>query len=299
MGYQKTHEGRGWRNAAYISLTIWTLICILPVVLLFMSSMTDETAIVQNGYSFFPAKFGFAAYQYLYAKVDVLIRAYGISIFVTVFGTGVGLVIMSMLAYPLSRNEFPYRRLFTFFVVFTILFNGGLVPTYLLYTKYLGIKNTVWALIFPYLFVRGFSVLMLKSYFRTSIPDSVIEAARLDGLGEIQILFRIVYPLATPVLATVALLQGILYWNDWFNGLIFLTKPNLFSIQNFLNRMLLDVQFMAAASDSAEVASQIAKLPSVTIRMAVAVIGILPMLIAYPFFQKHFVRGIAMGAVKG
>jgi putative aldouronate transport system permease protein len=276
-----------------------TAVCILPVVLLLMASITDESTIVRNGYSFFPAKFGSTAYEYLMVRKATILRAYGISASVTVVGTCCGLIVMSMLAYPLSRKDLPHRHLFTFLVVFTMLFNGGLVPTYLLYTQILHIKNTILALIVPNLLVGGFYVLMLKSYFTSSIPDAVIESAKLDGLDDFRMLFLIVYPLATPVLATVALLQGISYWNDWFNGLIYLTDSKLFSIQNLLNRILMDVQFMASSTMGAEAVSAVANLPSVTVRMAIAVLGVLPMLIAYPFFQKHFVRGIAMGSVKG
>jgi putative aldouronate transport system permease protein len=206
---------------------------------------------------------------------------------------------MAMLAYPLSRRDLPFRKVLTFYVVFTMLFSGGLVPTYLLYTQVLHMKNTIWSLIVPNLLVTGFNVLMLKSFFASSIPESVIESARIDGVGDCRMLFSIVFPLSTPVLSTVALLQGIQYWNDWFNGLIFLTDPKLYSIQNLLNRILSDVQFLSSNSLGAEAASQVANLPSVTVRMAIAVLGLLPMLIAYPFFQKNFVRGIAMGSVKG
>jgi ABC-type sugar transport system, permease component len=299
MRNARDSEGRSWRIAANVVMILATAVCILPVLLLIMSSVTDESTIVRNGYSFFPAKFGSTAYDYLMVRKATILRAYGISAFVTVAGTCCGLLVMSMLAYPLSRKDLPHRRLLTFVVVFTMLFNGGLVPTYLLYTQILHIKNTIWALLVPNLLVGGFYVLMLKSFFSSSIPDAVIESAKLDGLDDFRMLFQIVYPLATPVLATVALLQGIAYWNDWFNGLIYLTDAKLFSIQNLLNRILMDVQFMASSTMGAEAVSAVASLPSVTVRMAIAVLGVLPMLIAYPFFQKHFVRGIAMGSVKG
>jgi putative aldouronate transport system permease protein len=278
---------------------IATALCVLPVILLFMSSITDESAIVRDGYSFFPKKFGHTAYDYLSRQGLAILRSYGVSIFVTVIGTSVGLLVESMLAYPLSRRDLPGRNVFLFIVVFTMLFNGGLVPSYLLYTQVLHFKNTIWSLIVPNLLVNGFNILMLKSFFMSSVPDSVIESARIDGVGDARMLFLIVFPLSTPVLATIALLQGIQYWNDWFNGLIFLTDPKLYSIQNLLNRILTDVQFLSSNSLGAEAAAQVSTLPSVTVRMAIAVLGLVPMLIAYPFFQKNFVKGIAMGSVKG
>jgi len=297
--YARKREGLGWSIFAHALLTLATALCILPLVLLFMSSITDESTIVRNGYSFFPAKFGHTAYDYLIRQGSSILRAYGVSFFVTIVGTVAGILIMALLAYPLSRRDFPFRRGLVVYVVFTMLFNGGLVPTYLLYTQILHMKNTIWALIVPNLLVGGFNVLLLKNFFSSSIPDSILESARIDGAGDFKILFRIVFPLATPVLATVALLQGIQYWNDWYNGLIYLTNPRLFSIQNLLNRMLSDITFMSSVNLGAQGAAQIATLPSISIRMAIAVLGVMPMLVAYPFFQKHFIRGIAMGSVKG
>jgi len=285
--------------SAYVYLSVLTALCVLPVVLLMASSVTDETAIVRDGYSFIPKKLGYSAYDYLLREKWTLIRSYMVSIFVTVVGTSSGILIMSMLAYPLSRLRLPYRKGFLFYVVFTMLMNGGLVPYYILYTQVFHIKNTILALIIPNLLANGFNILLLKSFFQGSVPEEIIESARIDGVGDFRMLFSIIFPLATPVLATVALLQGIAYWNDWFNGLIFLTNPKLYSIQNLLNRILLDVQFLTSSNLDPMAAAQAANLPSVTIRMAIAVLGVLPMLIAYPFFQKKFVRGIAMGSVKG
>lgn len=299
MSAKRSTEGLGWRIAANAFLALATALCVLPVILLFMSSITDEAAIVRDGYSFFPRQFSGSAYDYIVRQKAAIITAYGVSIFVTVVGTAVGLIVMAMLAYPLSRRDLPHRKLFLFLVVFTMLFNGGLVPSYLLYTQILHLKNTLLALIVPNLLVSGFFVLMLKSFFASSIPDAIIESAKLDGVGDFRMLFSIVFPLATPVLATVALLQGINYWNDWFNGLIYLTEPRLFSIQNLLNRMLSDVQFLSSTNLGSQAVAQSSAIPSVTVRMAIAVLGVLPMLVAYPFFQKHFVRGIAMGSVKG
>jgi putative aldouronate transport system permease protein len=181
-----------------------------------------------------------------------------------------------------------------------LLFNGGLVPTYLLYTQYFDLKNTLLALIVPGLLMNGFNVLLMRTFFITSIPVPVLESAKIDGSGEFRILYAIILPLSLPILATIGLFQTIAYWNDWFNGLIYLTEPKLFSLQNILNRIMSDLQFLSNNSNLGVDASQgLAKLPGATVRMAIAVIGVLPILVAYPFFQKFFVKGIMIGAVKG
>ena len=209
----------------------------------------------------------------------------------------ISVTITTLLAYPLSRPELPHRNVFSFIVFFTMLFNGGLVPTYIMYTQVFHIKNTIWALIVPALLMNAFYVIMMRSFFTANIPDSLIEAARIDGAGELRILAQIVLPLSKPMMATLALMIGLGYWNDWLNGLYYLTDTRYFSIQNILNRMIADVQFLASASSVTSGIS--ANLPSVGIRMAIAVIGVLPILIIYPFFQKAFVKGIVIGGVKG
>lgn len=281
----------------HLIFILLVLACIVPFVLLVMSSFTSESALMQNGYSLFPKEFSLEAYKYLLQKGTTILRGYGITILVTVVGTLISVTITTLLAYPLSRPELPHRNAFSFIVFFTMLFNGGLVPTYIMYTQVFHIKNTIWALIVPMLLMNAFYVIMMRSFFTANIPDSLIEAARIDGAGELRILVQIVLPLSKPMMATLALMIGLGYWNDWLNGLYYLTDTRYFSIQNILNRMIADVQFLASASS---VASSItANLPSVGIRMAIAVIGVLPILIIYPFFQKAFVKGIVIGGVKG
>ncbi len=274
-----------------------TFACIFPFLLLLMSSFTSEAALMQNGYSIFPKEFSLEAYSYLVQKGLTIIRGYGITILVTTLGTTLAIIITTLLAYPLSRPELPHRNLFSFIVFFTMLFHGGVVPTYTMYTQVFHIKNTIWALIVPMLLLNAFYVIMMRSFFKANIPNALIEAARIDGAGEYRTLFQIVIPLSKPMMATLALMIGLGYWNDWINGLYYLTDANLFSIQNILNRMIADVRFLASASSVTASASS--SLPSVGIRMAVAVIGVLPVLAIYPFFQKSFVKGIVIGGVKG
>ena len=223
-----------------------------------------------------------------------------ISIFVTVVGACISLVMTTLMAYPLSRKDLPGRYFFSFFIFFTMLFNGGLVPSYIMWTQTFHIKNTVFALLVPNLLMGAFYVIMMRTYFSSNIPDAVIEAARIDGAGEMRILLTIVLPMSLPIIATLALLTGLGYWNDWLNGLYYVQNDKLYSIQVLLNRMLMDVQFLMSSTNTAAVGhQQMGPLPSTGIKMAVAVLGALPALIIYPFFQKYFVKGITIGAVKG
>lgn len=291
-------ENKRFQIISNIIMILVSISCIMPFILLIVSSFTDESAILKNGYSFFPSELSLTAYKYLIDNSSQIIHAYGITIFVTVVGTSASLIITAMLAYPLSRKDLPMRKFFTIIVVITLLFNGGLVPSYLIYTGTFHIKNTIWALIVPGLLMNGFNIMLMRTFYITSIPDALIESARIDGAGEFKIFQKIILPLSLPILATVGLMSGIMYWNDWNNGLIYLNDSNLFSIQVLLNRMMTDIQFLAANSDKI-VGIDTSTLPSATIRMAIAVIGILPILAAYPFFQKYFVKGITIGAVKG
>ena len=205
-------------------------------------------------------------------------------------------MLTTLFAYPLSRKNMPGRNVFSFFIFFTMLFNGGLVPTYIMWTQVFHIKNTLFALIVPGLLMNAFNVIMMRTYLTTNIPEEVIEAAKADGAGEFRILLQIVVPMAKPILATLTLLIGLGYWNDWLNGLYYITDDSLFSIQVLLKKMLDNVEMIRNAASSGAAAMQ---MPSTSIRMAVAVIGALPILMVYPFFQKYFVKGIIVGAVKG
>lgn len=287
-------------NQYAVNLIFILMACasIFPFVLLVMASFTDQKAIINDGYSLLPSVFSLEAYKYMMKSSASLFRAYGITVFITIFGTAVGLAISTMLAYPLSRSDMPLRKVMSFLVFFTLLFNGGLVSTYLIYTEFFHIKNTIWALIIPGLLTNGFYILLIRTFFSTSIPAAIIESAYIDGASEFKIFYRIVLPLSLPILATIGLMLGISYWNDWFNGLIFVTDSKLFSIQNMLNRMLSDIQFLQKSSMT-NAAQASTNIPTDSVRMAIAVIGIVPIFCAYPFFQKFFVKGLTLGAVKG
>ena len=279
-------------------MSVFALLCILPFILLISASFTDQDTILAQGYSFIPHKFSTDAYQYLFDRGSDIGRAYAISIFVTVVGTLGSIVLTTLLAYPLSRSVTPHRNLIMFLIFFTMLFNGGLVPTYLVFTQIFHLKNTLLALIVPGLLMNGFYVMMMRTFFQTTVPPALIESAQIDGAGEFRTLWKVVIPLSTPVMATIGLFSCIMYWNDWQLGMIYITNPKLFSIQNLLNRIMQDIQFINTnmTSQSSEATQN---MPTDSVKMAIAVIGVLPIMIAYPFFQKYFIRGIMVGAVKG
>ena len=241
------------------------------------------------------------ANRYIMTQGETIFRSYGISVLITLIGTGFGLLITAMLGYTLSRRELPGRKLINFLVFFTLLFNGGMVPTYLMYVNTLHIKNTLFALLIPSnILVHGFNVLLMRTYFENNVPGELIEASMVDGATEYRIFATVIVPISKPIFVTVGLLIGIGYWNDWYNGLLYITDTRLFSLQNYLNRILLDIQFMTQSmSGSVEASSALAKMPTITVRMAIAVIGIIPLMLIFPFFQSFFAKGITVGAVKG
>lgn len=289
-------KSKTFQITAHAIMILLCMFCIIPILLLIGSSITAENVLVKNGYSFLPRKIDLTAYKYLLFDTNSIIRGYTVSILVTVIGTLVNLTMTTLLAYPLSKKNLPGRNILAFFVFFTMLFNGGLVPSYMMWTQTFHIKNTIWALIVPNLMLGAFNVIMMRAYFSTNIPEEVMEAAKVDGAGEMKILLRIVLPMSLPILATLVLLVGLGYWNDWVNGLYYVNKDEFYSIQVFLNKMLLNIEMLKKA---AAAGASTGPVPSTAIRMAVAVIGAIPVLVIYPFFQRYFVKGIVVGAVKG
>jgi putative aldouronate transport system permease protein len=285
-------------NFAFI---IYSLLCIIPLFLVLAVSFSDEISIAKDGYKFIPEKFSTAAYHYLFLNSKAIITAYGVTIFATVVGSVLSIVVIALYAYPLSRKDFKYRNLFTFIVFFTMLFSGGLVPWYLVCTRILHIQDTIWALIIPYL-MNGWYVLIMRTFFSTTIPDSIIEAAKIDGAGEFRIFAVIVIPLAKPVIATIALFNTIFYWNDWWLPLMLLkTKDNLANLQFTMYKITTNIQYLTqiAPNAAAQSGNTVAMMPSETARMAMCVLAVGPIIIAYPFFQKYFVKGLTIGGVKG
>ncbi len=283
----------------HLFMILLVLCCILPFLLMVIASFTEEATLTRNGYSFFPEALSLETYRYIIRSAGTIFRGYLMTIIVTVIGTGCNLLLTVLFAYPLSRKDLPYRGILSFFLFFTMLFNGGLVPTYMMYANTFHIKNTVFALIIPSLMMNAFYVIMMRSFFSSSIPDSLIEAAKLDGASEMKILGRVILPLSKPMVVTLVLMVGLGYWNDWMNGLYYVTEQKLFTIQMILNNMINNIEFLTRNASMLGTAASNMKIPQVGIRMGIAVIAVLPILIIYPCLQKYFVKGIVIGGVKG
>lgn len=284
----------------YTILIVMSVSAVFPFLLMLSSSFCSEQSLLKYGYTLIPKEMSWDAYKYLLANYGTILRAYGTTIFVTLFGTVVGTACIMLLAYPLSVEGMPGRKTLNFLVYFTMLFNGGIVPTYMLYSNYLHMKNTIWALIIPNLLMKAYYIILARSFFQTSIPTEIIEAAKVDGASEYKIFFSIIRPMSTPIIATIALMQGLAYWNDWTNGLYYITNRNLYSIQQLLNQMINDIKAVqSSAFDTVMASAQMASLPSTAVRMAIAIVAVLPVMVAYPFFQKYFIKGLTLGAVKG
>lgn len=292
-------ESKTFNRVATVILSILVVIALLPIILIVIASFTDETALLRDGYSFFPKALSTDAYYYMVKQGAVIVRAYGISFLITIVGTVGSIVITTMLAYPMSRKSFKYANALSFFVFFTMLFNGGIVPSYIMWTRFFHIKNTIWALLIPNYLVTAFNVILVKNFYANNVPDALVEAAQIDGASELQIFYKIMFPLARPVVATVALFTGLCYWNDWTNGLYYVDNEKLYSIQLLLIKIMNNIQGLKANSSAAMLGTGAVDLPGTSVRMAMAFIGILPILLIYPFVQKYLVEGVVIGAVKG
>lgn len=277
-------------------LVLLTFLALVPFLILISSSFSEDTQIIKYGYSVFPRGFSTDAYGYILTNFSVIGRAYGVTIAVTVIGTAASLLITNLGAYMLAQDDLPGVKVLMFLVVFTMLFSGGLVPTYYIYTQVFHLKDTLWCLIVPNLLLNAFNIILIRNYYRFSIPKAIVESARIDGAGELTTFVRIVFPLSLPITATVGLLTAIMFWNDWQNGLYYLTGTEWYSIQQVLRVMSSQITFLSNGTDSSQGVNR--DIPTTTIRMAIAVVAIAPILIAYPFFQKYFVKGITLGAVK-
>ena len=282
-----------------VVMMLWTIIIVLPFLLLFLSSITDETALVANGYSFFPKKFSLASYSYIIKSGGVILRAYGVSIVVTLVGTLLNVLLSALMAYPLSIKNLPGRKFMMFFVFFTMLFNGGIVPSYIMWTGTFHVKDTIFAQLLPNFLLSAWNVMMIRTYFTSSIPDGLYEAAEIDGASQFTIFWKIVLPLGKPILVTMGTFAGLANWNYCTNGLYYIVKrTDLFNVQNLLNQMVQNIQYIAQSSD-ANVGSAAANIPATGIQMAIAFVAILPIMLIFPSFQKYYAKGIALGAVKG
>jgi putative aldouronate transport system permease protein len=278
--------------AIHAALIAICLACLLPLLLILSASFTDEGALVRTGYHLIPTQFSTASYEFLLRDPSQIAQAYGISAFVTVVGASASLLLMSLLAYALSRKDFALRRALSFFLFFPMLFNAGLVPFYILMVRGLQLKDNILALILPPLVIPFFT-LLLRTYF-SQLPSELIEAAKLDGASEWRIFFQIVIPLSTPALATVGLFSLLFYWNDLYLSLLFINTPNLYNLQYLLYKIIANIQILEESA-----VGQGMKPPLQSVRMAMAVLAMGPVLFAFLFVQQYFVKGITLGGLKG
>ena len=292
-------DAKRFKVISTIVLGILAVIALLPIILIVIASFTEETTLLRNGYSFFPKQWSTDAYVYMLQQGTTIFRAYGVSVAVTLIGTIMSVLITTMIAYPMSRKNFKYKNLLAFFVFFTMLFNGGVVPSYMMWTQVFNIKNTIWALILPNYLCGAFNIFLVRNYYANSIPEALIESAQIDGASELTIFCRIIFPLAVPTVATISLFTALTYWNDWVNALYYIQKPQYYGIQNLLIRIMNNIQYLKSGAASVAVGTGAIQLPSNAVRMSMAVIGILPIVVIYPFVQKYFVKGVVVGAVKG
>ncbi|WP_135548611.1 carbohydrate ABC transporter permease [Paenibacillus cymbidii] len=280
-------------NAFFVLLS---LAVVIPLALVVSISISDELQLQKHGYQLIPYQFSFSAYSMILQSPAQLLKAYGITIFVTVAGTASGLLLTALGAYVISRRDYRYARATTIYILFTMLFNGGLVPFYILVTQILHMKDTIWALIVPYL-LNPFYILIMKG-FLDKLPGEIYESAKIDGARETRIFFTIVLPLSKPALATVGLFIAFIYWNDWWLGLLFIDKPDLVPLQLLLYRIMSAIEFLTNNLNSVNIDFDLASFPSLSARMAMAVLAAGPMMFVFPFFQRYYVSGLTVGSVK-
>lgn len=276
----------------HLLLLLFALACVIPMILVISISLSDEKALALEGYSLLPVGFTTNAYTYILKNPGQILRAYGVTVFVTAIGTSGGLLISSLLAYAISRQDYRFRGPLSFFVFFTLLFNGGMVPFYIVVTRYLGLKDNILALILPYM-VTAWYVLILRTSF-AQLPKDLLDAGRIDGAGEWRIFFQIVIPLSKPVLATIGLFFILRYWNDWFLALLFIDSGELYPLQYLLYVLMTNIRVLASNPQTTGI-----PIPVQSTRMAMAVLAFGPALFAFLMLQKYFVRGITIGGLKG
>ncbi len=292
------HLSPAWNVIFNLIAGILAIACVFPFVFVTIISFTDEGTLARNGYRIIPEKWSLEAYRYVFKAGDQLLRSYGVTIAVTVIGTVLSMIMIALFAYAISRKSFKYRNFFSFFAFFTMLFNGGLVPTYIVVTQLLGLKDSIWGLILP-LAVNAFYIMIMRTFFSTSVPDAIIESGKIDGAGEFGIFFRLVLPLSLPGLATIGLFSTLGYWNDWFNALLYIDKPSLVPLQSMLMRIETSMQFILQNTSNPSMGVAVLQsLPQDTSRMAMVVLATGPIVFAYPFFQRYFIQGLTVGAVK-
>ena len=278
----------------YPSVTLLAIGCLLPFWLIVAAALTDNNAIMINGYKLIPAEFSLMAFRYIFKAPKAILASYVVTIFITVVGTTVGLVMTTMAGYVLNRKDFKYRNVLSFYIYFTMLFSGGMIPAYILIVRVLGLQNNLLAVILP-IMLSPFLIFLMRNFMK-SIPDEIVESAKIDGAGDFKIFSRIILPLSGAGMATVGLFLAINYWNNWYIPMLYLTRPALYPLQYYLYNILTSQQ---SAQASGVYIEGMTTFPGESIKMAMTVVATGPILLLYPYIQKYFVKGITIGAVKG
>lgn len=302
----KIKKGKGLNQIKFgtnivfnVIFIILSLMCIVPVIFVFIISISSEASLAKYGYSFLPAELSDAAYLYLWKERIMILKALWISVMVTIGGTILGLGLTTSMGYVLSRKSYKLQNFYTWVIFIPMIFNGGLAASYVVNDKLLNLSDTLLALILP-LAVSSFNIIICKTFFRTTIPDSVIESAKIDGATQLGIFNKIVLPISKPVIATIGLFLSFGYWNDWFLSSLYIRNKDLISLQALLNSMVKNIQFLASNPDGGvSIQQYLATMPRESVRMAIAIVIVVPIACAYPFFQRYFVTGLTIGAVKG
>lgn len=283
---------------AHTIALLFSAVCMIPFIIVIASSLTNEFALNEYGYQMWPTVFDTTAYKYIFRNPKMILNSYGVTILTTIATTVFGVLFMAMIAYPLSRKNCRFRRPLSFYIFFTMLFSGGLVPGYILTTQYLHLKDSILVLILPSL-VNAFHIIMIRTFFQR-LPDSLFESAKIDGASEFRIFFRIAIPLSVPVLASVAFFTAMGKWNDWYTAMLYISKEELVPLQYMLYRIQNNLQvLLSAMTNVSGIAIDPHSLPGNNLIMAMAVVATGPMMFVFPFFQKYFVQGLTVGAVKG
>lgn len=278
----------------YLCIGLFSVYCLVPFWSVIASSFSSEASLVKNGYMFWPSDFSLDAYKMIF-KDNTIYRAYGVTTFVTIVGTVLSMIFTSAMAYTLSVKSVKYRNHLAFYIYFTMLFHGGLVASYLLISKYLDMKDTIWVLIIPGM-ISAWNMFLLRNFF-ASIDDSIAESAKIDGANDVYILFRIILPISLPALATIGLFYALGYWNKWFDAVLYINDKDLFPLQYLIQRIMNNLDYINQISSDISIPNFIA--PAMTVRLATTVVTIGPIIFLYPFLQKYFVKGLMVGAVKG
>lgn len=280
-------------NGIFIILSAF---CVFPLLLIVSAAFTDETSLALKGYQLWPGKLSLEAFSYILKSPKQILMSYGVTISVTLIGTACGLLMTGMLAYVVARKDFKFSKVLSFLIFFTLLFNGGMVPSYIMITRYYHLKDTLWALILPYVIIP-WHVFLMKGFF-ADIPMSLVEAAKIDGSSEIYTFFKIIVPVSKPAFATIGLFTAFTFWNDWWLSMLYIDNAKLTSLQYYLYRIMNNIQFLTTSMQAGNISMDISGLPNETARMALCLLAAGPMLVVFPFFQKYFVKGLTVGAVK-